>query len=357
MTLDAAVIGCGRMGAFTSPWVRAHAPACWFPLAHAEAITAHPSLKLSALADTNVDNLARAAQQYSVARTYEDPLKLIEEVRPALMGIATRTIGRADIIQAAVAAGTRALHVEKPLCTSSAELAALEKLLARDDVFVTFGAIRRHMQPYIAARNFVLSGALGELLEVQANMGNAPLYWAHPHSVDLLLFANQGAAVQSVSARLSGVEREGNAVASDPCIVSAELLFNNGVIGRITRSPGCDLIFSCSKGAITVEADGAETFIYEARDGGYHRRFAWTAPDASDASPAPGGTLAAMTQLVSCLDGNLSARTANAIVKHDIMAGQRMMFAMVQSDRDGVAVSLDALEDWTIWARSGALYA
>ncbi len=38
--ISAAVIGCGRMGAFTSEGVRRHAPRAWLPLAHAEAIGA-----------------------------------------------------------------------------------------------------------------------------------------------------------------------------------------------------------------------------------------------------------------------------------------------------------------------------
>ena len=44
--MKAGVIGCGRMGAFTSKGVIKHAPDCWFPLSHIESFIAHPKIEL-----------------------------------------------------------------------------------------------------------------------------------------------------------------------------------------------------------------------------------------------------------------------------------------------------------------------
>ena len=44
-----AVVGCGRMGAFPSDVIRRFAPACWLPLGHCEAMSAHPDIELKAL--------------------------------------------------------------------------------------------------------------------------------------------------------------------------------------------------------------------------------------------------------------------------------------------------------------------
>ena len=60
---------------------------------------------------------------------YADYRQLLDALRPELVTVATRTPERADIIAAAVAAGARALHLEKPLCNSVAQLAHLEALL------------------------------------------------------------------------------------------------------------------------------------------------------------------------------------------------------------------------------------
>jgi scyllo-inositol 2-dehydrogenase (NAD+) len=359
VTVDAAVIGCGRMGAFASRSVQAYAPPCWLPLAHAEAIRAHPALRLTALCDVRPEALARAADAFGVTRTYTDPQCLLDDMKPVLLGVATRTIGRSEIIKAAVSVGTRALHVEKPLCNSMGELASLELIFARDDVHLTYGAIRRLLRPYQDARDLVASGAFGALLEVQVNMGRGQLFWTHPHSVDLLLFATSGARLESVSARLENVElgMDSREVMSDPWIESATFQFEGGVEGRITRAPGCDVVFSCEKGGVAVEADGTEVWIYEARgENPYPRRHAWRS---SEASAQPGGTLAAVSMLVDCLRGDTRAIEANTVIKHDIVRGQRLLFAMLQSHRDkGRPVGPGEVEDgWTVWGRSGSMYA
>ena len=45
--IKSAVIGCGRMGAFTSENVKKHAPKCWFPLSHIEALINCPDTFLT----------------------------------------------------------------------------------------------------------------------------------------------------------------------------------------------------------------------------------------------------------------------------------------------------------------------
>ena len=87
----AAVIGCGRMGAFTSESVIRYAPPFWLPLSHAEAISSHPGLALAAMCDIDGEALARAADKYQVERRFNDPIELLDAVRPTLLGIATRT--------------------------------------------------------------------------------------------------------------------------------------------------------------------------------------------------------------------------------------------------------------------------
>src|SRR5437016_2023510 len=125
--LKAAVIGCGRMGAFTNPRVRQYAPPFWMPLSHAEAMAAQPELSLMALCDSNAEQLARAQKEHGVSKGYSAYRKLIDEVKPDVLGIATRTRERPAIIEQALASGVRALHVEKPLCNSVAQLSRLEK--------------------------------------------------------------------------------------------------------------------------------------------------------------------------------------------------------------------------------------
>lgn len=358
--LNAAVIGCGRMGAFTSEDVKRHAPACWFPLNHAEAIAANPALRLAAVCDVDAAAVQRAAQAHAVPATFTDPNRLLEEIRPAVLGIATRTIGRADLIERAVASGTRALHVEKPLCNSVAELASLRACLGRPDVFATYGAIRRFFPIYRRARALAESGTYGALREIRVQMGSAALYWTHAHSIDLMLFSAGERRPIGVQARLAEVER-GDAAAdiqSDPRVIAATVHFEDGVTGHVTQALGADLVFSCSEGEIEVRADGHALEVYAARDGSpYPTRE--RLGDGGNHGGEPGGTLAPVSQLVACLQGDAAAIAANAVVKRDILLGQQIAFAIVQSHLEGSRiVPADALDDTMfIHARTGGRHA
>lgn len=334
------------MGAFTSELMRRHAPTCWFPLSHAEAIRHHPRLHLRALCDVESDALRRAAATHEVATTYTDFRRMLDEVRPALLGIATRTIGRADLIREAINSGVRALHVEKPLCNSTRELASLRAAFECNDLFVTYGAIRRHFASYRLARQLADSGRYGALKELRVNLGSGTLFWTHPHSIDLILFGAGGRQIAGVQARLAEVSVGASRcdIRSDPRVMAATIYFEDGVAGHITQALGSDFVLSCSEAEIVVRADGATLEIYAAHDGGIYPT---AAPfEGKVLPPGPCGTLAPLSQLVACLDGNDLAYTDNLIIKRDILAGQQVMFAMLQSHLEGSRiVDLTAVDD------------
>lgn len=354
--IEAAVIGCGRMGAFTSEGVRKFAPDCWFPLAHAEAIRQAVGVDLVALCDASEDNLARAAKEYGVSRTYGNHAAMLAEGAPQMVGIATRTIGRTGIIADCHAAGTRAFHIEKPICNSMDELARLEALFARDDTFVTLGAVRRHFAIYREAVNRARSDTWGKLLEARVDMGRGALYWTHPHSVDLILLAAQGRAVEAVQARLGPVERDGKVVRNDPQVLSASIWFEGGFAGHIGRAPGVDFRLSCENARVSVMNDGHSLWQAVMDD---ENPYPEPARVDFDAPPGPQGALAPTTQLAACLSGDADARAANARLKDDILMGQRILFAMIQSHFDGgCPVALDAVDPaLVVEARSGRFFA
>jgi predicted dehydrogenase len=358
--MRAAVIGCGRMGAFPSEKVRRFAPPCWFPLSHAEAIQSHPALELAALCDSNPQALERAAAHYGVRRTFSDHRRLLDEVRPELLGIATRTVGRAALVRDAAERGVRALHVEKPLCNSVRELEELSRTLASNELFCTYGAIRRYFAIYERALELANSGSYGELREVRVNMGAGTLYWTHPHSVDLILFAAGERRVAAVQARLANVVSGGSPleVSSDPLIESASIYFEDGLAGHITRAPGCDFALSCSEGEVVVESDGRGIRV-AARSGEdpYLTRAPYAAERAAGA--AGEGTLAPISQLAGCLSGDAAACRLNQRVKAHILQGQRVLFALLQSHVENSRLVSPAQVDpaLTVWGRTGENYA
>jgi predicted dehydrogenase len=340
--------------------MRRFAPPCWFPLSHAEAIQRHPDLELSALCDVDAGALARAAQRYGVPATYTDYRRLIDEAAPQLLGIATRTIGRADLIRHAADRGVRALHVEKPLCNSVRELELLSRTLSRAEPFCTYGTIRRYMRIYAAARELACSGRYGSLREMRANMGRGALYWTHPHCVDLFLYVAGERPVEAVQARLANLQQGSSAleITSDPVIESASIYFGGGIAGHITQAGGCDLLLSCSEGEIAVESDGRGIRI-AARQGEnpYLSRAAYAGTAVANGEGE--GTLAPVSQLARCLTGDSGAVQLAARARAQMLEGQGILFAMVQSHLEGsrlVSIA-DVDPGMTIRAKTGENFA
>jgi predicted dehydrogenase len=357
--IRAAVVGCGRMGAFTSESVRTWSPDYWLPLSHADAFQLHPEIELLGFSDVDPDAVARACTAYNVVNGYDSFQALLEQVRPMMLGVATRTLGRANIIAEAAAAGVRAIHAEKPLCNSLAELEQLEGLLARPDFFITLGTVRRYIDVFNVAAALARSGSYGALLELRVSFGSAPLYWSHPHTVDLILHMAAGREVVGVQARLSNFESGSHQrqIQSDPVIDYATILFDDGVIGHIGRASGFQTELACERGTITVLSDGPDIELLEYAEGNpYPVKRLYDGP-VNLAQPQ--GSYGPVSQLVSCLQGDAAAIAANAVGKRDIIRGQRILFAMVESHLRGSAMTSlnDIGADMDIRAITGGRYA
>lgn len=353
-----AIIGCGRMGAFTSETMLKHAPECWHPLNHAEAMRANPGVELVALCDINPRTLEAAGRAHGVERLFVDREAMMKEILPDILAIATRTIGRTELIESALSHGLRAIHSEKPLCNSVAELERLQSHLSRSDLFFTFGTIRRFFPLFVQARELAMSGRYGSIREVRVALGPGTLYWTHPHSLDLILFAAGERTLEGVQARLGEAVMEGDVLVSDPIVESATLYFSGGVTGHITRATGYSFTISCEAAEIIVSRDGARLSILTCPEGDiYPELVLYPSPREND---GPGGSFGAINQLASCLSGHQQAIAANSEIKRHIILGQKIAFSMVQSHREGSRILNygDVDTGMKILARSGSgLYA
>ncbi|MES2495413.1 MAG: Gfo/Idh/MocA family oxidoreductase [Pseudomonadota bacterium] len=345
MMIPAAVIGCGRMGAFTSASVRTYSPSYWLPLSHADALALHPDVALKAFCDVDPQAVERAREAHDVAAGFTDLHEMLDQVRPRLLGIATRTVGRTDIIETALGRGVEALHVEKPLCNTVAELDRLEALLDRSGVHITLGTVRRHLDVYRVARGLAGSGAYGAISEIRGCFGPGALYWSHPHTVDLILYLAAGREVVGVQAHLSNVEYgdRKTRIESDPIVDFAIIMFDDGVIAHIGRALGMNVEIACERGSVTVLSDGhaIELMSFEG-DNPYPVREHFDGK--VDLLP-PQGSFGPVSQLVSCLKGDKDALLSNADIKRDIVRGQRILFAMMQSHLcNSTMIGLDAVD-------------
>ena len=348
------LIGCVRMGAFTSKSVTKHAPKCWFPLSHIESIMEHPELSLISICDNNHDQLNNAGDTFSVERRYSNHIEMIKDNDLDILCLATRTDVKTAIIIDAFEHGIKNMHVEKPLCNSYKQLERIEDIF-KQDFYCTLGTIRRHFEVYKKAKKLLLSKQFGKLQQIHVNMGKGRLLWTHPHSIDLILFFADNRELVHLQSFLDAVEIDRKTVLSDPIIKSAILAFSDGVTGHINQIEGCDVHLICSEGQITIHNDGAflSSKILSNDD-----PYLLETEKYDDDSELPQGTYRALDFLIKSRSQQNNSLSMDAL-KEDIVIGQKVIFGLVQSHLNGNSViSINDLDkDLSVIGRTGEFVA
>ena len=258
--LKTAVIGCGRIGAFTRDELIKMTPKCYFPINHCAAVSAVSELNLVAVCDTNLESAEKAAKFYKVKNFYTDFKKLIREENPDIITIATRTDARIEIINFASRHGVKGIYIEKPLARSLKEAKAAIKAIEKNNIACAYGTIRRYMGVYRQAKDILSSGIFGKLEQIIIEFGKTMLMWTHPHSIDLICFFADDKDVNYVQSyfEFNNSEIKGNCVDKDPVLDSGIVKFKNGISGMITCASGKNVKLICEKGEIQVNNNGKD---------------------------------------------------------------------------------------------------
>ena len=348
------------MGAFTSESVKENSPKCWLPLSHMEALISCPDTFLASICDTDPTLLREAKDKYDIDNYFNDHLEMLKIIKPELVCVATRTMERTGIIKDAINAGVKAVHLEKPICNSMEQLEELSKLTTEKNISLTYGTIRRYLRIYKIAKDILDSNELGDLHQIEVNFGPAKLFWAHPHSVDIILFFAGQRQLTSVKANLSDVvlSNEKELISSDPLVQNADLYFDDGCLGKISSNLGMDVILSCSKGRISIQADGKRIVVQDLDKSRAYLNYPGKVIKLEDGKPE--GTMAAIECLVKQLrHGTNSSNESFDFDKKHIFTSQLALFGFVQSHIDGgLLTPIDKIRPTiNILARSGKLYA
>jgi len=357
--IKSAVIGCGRMGAFTSVSVKKYSPKCWLPLNHVEALIACPNTDLVSICDLNSKVLNKVKSQYDIENQFEDYIKMLEVIKPELLCIATRAIERSNIIKDAINYGVKAVHLEKPICNSIKQLNDLSKLVNDNNIALTYGTLRRYFDIYAKAKEIAESGRLGDLQEIEVSFGPAQLFWGQPHSVDIILFFAGLRNITSVKASLSNVVlgEDNDLISSDPQVDAAKIFFDDGCVGSITTKVGMDVTLHCSRGRIIVEGDGRRVVVRKLNNSMAYFEYPDEVIKEGDRQE---GTMAAIERLVDQLRPSKNASNSAKIFdqKH-IFLGQLVLFGFAQSHLDGgVSVALNEIRSTIhVLGKTGSLFA
>ncbi len=151
-TLRTAVVGLGKLG-----------------LLHAANFNVLPGCKLVAVADKNKTILGALKERADGVETYTDHEKLLREVRPDVVAIATPTGLHVPIALDCIAQGMP-VFIEKPLSLSGAQAKPLLDALDRKPVVNMVGYMTRFLPTYRKAKEIIASGALGKLQMLRSSM-------------------------------------------------------------------------------------------------------------------------------------------------------------------------------------------
>ncbi len=168
--MKAAILGFGPMGK-----------------RHAAAVGRVPGLALVAVADRRPEALASEGIAPEVAR-YDDALRLLGELRPELVVVATNAPSHPALVVAAVAQGARAVLCEKPVACSLAQARTMEDACRAGGVRLAVNHCRRHVSAYEWVRDRIASGHWGALRGVRMACPGIGLGCLATHFIDLAAF-------------------------------------------------------------------------------------------------------------------------------------------------------------------------
>ncbi|MDP6984354.1 MAG: Gfo/Idh/MocA family oxidoreductase [Candidatus Latescibacteria bacterium] len=342
-TYRVGLVGCGRMGTTIDDEVRDRPNADLFlPYSHAAAVVACDRTDLVAVSDPFAEKAQAAADRYDVPTTYTDAEEMIRKEGLDVVCIATRPSPHAPVTIFAAENGVGAVYCEKPLCNSPAEADAMTAALAAKGVLFNYGTQRRYVALYQRMRSMVEAGDIGDLQAIVANCGASSAQWGHTHTADMLLYLSGDADVDFVqgTARFQDSDWDGNRLTVDPAIEQGYVRFATGVHGYLVASGGYEFEISGSEGKLRTLSNGI----------GYTWRrtaeFDELVEQDAPAAPIESGTLRAIEDLVTALDGG--SETMGGI--DCARLSQEIIFGLVASHRaDGRRVELPLADrDWSI---------
>jgi len=160
-TYRVAVVGCGRIG---SLWDMENDPPV--PLSHAGAWSLLPQARLVAGASRGREHLEMYGRRWGVSALYTDYREMLAKERLDIVSIATHPQRHRGIVEAAAAAGVKAIFCEKPMATHLEDADAIVAACRQAGVILSVNHSRRWYAGYRKAKELLDQGAIGELVSL-----------------------------------------------------------------------------------------------------------------------------------------------------------------------------------------------
>ncbi len=137
-TVRAGLIGCGAIGSRLDEDLP-DGPS----LTHAAALARNPAAELVAVCDADPARAAECARRRGAAHAFTDPRAMLAAAPLDLVSICTPAAGRAELLAEVLAAGVRAVWLEKPLGSDLAEAERVAEMVAESGAVVAVNYLRR----------------------------------------------------------------------------------------------------------------------------------------------------------------------------------------------------------------------
>lgn len=194
---------------------------------HAEALLAAEEIHFAAGCDLDDERRAKYEADYGV-RTYSDATEALQKESPDIAIVCTREKPRYALARLAVEHGVRAVVVEKPMAANIREARDLVRQCNERNVLLTAMHQMRFSDEFVAAKEVIASGEIGEPYFVRA-VSYGHLMEQGPHMVDMILYLLGDAKADWVMGQVADSEEGLTTVHPAPAFVTGYIAFENGV--------------------------------------------------------------------------------------------------------------------------------
>ncbi len=194
---------------------------------HAQALRLLPEVDLVAAADPREDRLDPFCAKWEIGRGFATSEDLLSTESLDLVTIVTLPEPKGALVRQCAAAGVPVINIEKPAAYTLADLDGMLTAVAQSGSLLTVNTQMRFMEQFVAVRELVASGRLGELTSMRAG-SKGHLTEQGPHVMDQLLFMNGDVPAEWVLGQCDGVEGYGLKHRA-PGSTAASIQFRNGV--------------------------------------------------------------------------------------------------------------------------------
>lgn len=248
------------------------------PGTHASALARIPDATV--VAGCDIDPGARASFVETWSSTWpdlavhDDAATMLETEQLDIVTVATPDHLHGEIVRRAAASGVKGIFCEKPISHELSDADAMIEAIERHNVPVNVNFTRRWMPTYVAARERIRAGAIGDLVQVTIHFGGprAMLWRNHSHFLDLMTYFAESDPAWVMAELESGHEGYGTAYRGDggrsPELepgLNAYIAWDNGVRGflggfkKAVQQVDVELIGS--EGRIVVNDQGATELV------------------------------------------------------------------------------------------------